>query len=314
MFTQEQYDQILKLISIGTGENASFAGTSKIFVTNENVKDENWIVDSGATNYMVHTRELLDRINTDVLGNAPKVYLPDGTSLDVECTGESRTGENSTVKNDLHSEKVNEIGKELEGLYNLQHQKLKAKAANVHLQKSTMQGEDLKSSHVHTPQQNGVVERKQRNILEVARAIRLQGYLPLKFWGECVQATIYVINRLPLSVLSGKSSFEILYGRVPSLKHLRTIGCLCFAKVVGEKDKFAARSVGAMLMGYSLSQKGYTLYNILTNSFFINTYDDDASLSAMPPIADNHTADTQPSSPLPLFSEDTPAQQSPLSE
>ncbi|XP_075076379.1 uncharacterized protein LOC107813834 [Nicotiana tabacum] len=253
------------------GENASFAGTSKIFVTNEKVKDENWIVDSGATNHMVHTRELLDKINTYILGNAPKVYLPDGTSLDVECTGESRTGENSTVKNDLHSEKVNEIGKELEGLYNLQHQKLKAKAANVHLQKSTMQGEDLK-------------------------------------------ATIYVINRLPLSVLSGKSSFEILYGRVPSLKHLRTIGCLCFAKVVGEKDKFAARSVGAMLMGYSLSQKGYTLYNILTNSFFINTYDDDASLSAMPPVADNHTADTQPSSPLPLFSEDTPAQQSPLSE
>ncbi|XP_019241987.1 PREDICTED: uncharacterized protein LOC109222031 [Nicotiana attenuata] len=442
MFTQEQYDQILKLISTGTGENESFAGTSKTFVANEKVKDENRIVDSGATNHMVHTRELLDKINTDILGNVPKVYLPDGSSLDVECTRESRIGENSIVKNvlyvlnfkynllsvskhtrdlrcfisfypdfwimqDLHSGKVKGIGKELEGLNNLQHQKLEAKAANVHLQKSTVHEVDLKvwhgrlghsldrvvkqipnmkfkassdgtkecticplarqgrlsfpkstiirsdngseffnsechilfqsygmihqSSCVHTPQQNGVVERKQRHILEVARAIRLQGYLPFKFWGECVQATIYVINRLPLSVLSGKSSFEMLYGRVPSLQHLRTIGCLCFAKVVGEKDKFAARSVGAVDVKFmehifpfqllkegklQLFPNGVLHYPVTTDAIpvQINTHDDDASLSAMPPVADNHTADTQPSLPLPLFSEDTPAQQSPPSE
>ncbi|OIT36166.1 hypothetical protein A4A49_63544, partial [Nicotiana attenuata] len=101
MFTQEQYDQILKLINTGTGTdtNTSFAGTSKTFIENERIKDENWIVDSGATNHMVHTKELLDKINTDILGNAPKVYLPDGTSLGVECTGESKIGENSVVKN-----------------------------------------------------------------------------------------------------------------------------------------------------------------------------------------------------------------------
>lgn len=59
-------------------------------------------------------------------------------------------------------------------------------------------------SWVHIPQQNGMVKRKHRHIVEVARAIRLQGHLPLKFWGECVQEIIYVINRLPLSVLSEK--------------------------------------------------------------------------------------------------------------
>lgn len=61
------------------------------------------------------------------------------------------------------------------------------------------------------------------------------------------------MNGLPLSVLSGKSSFEIVYGRVLSLQHMRTIGCLCFAKSVGEGDKFAGRSIGAVLMGYSSS-------------------------------------------------------------
>lgn len=67
------------------------------------------------------------------------------------------------------------------------------------------------SSCVHTPQQNGLVERKHRHILEVARAIRLSGFLPLKFWNECVLNVVYVMNRLPMQVLSGKSPFEVLY-------------------------------------------------------------------------------------------------------
>ncbi|OIT38094.1 hypothetical protein A4A49_04088 [Nicotiana attenuata] len=186
MFTQEQYDQILKPISTGTGENASFAGTSKTFVTNEKIKDENWIVDSGATNHMVHTRELLDKINTDFLGNAPKVYLPDETSLDVECTGESRIGENSTVK----------------------------------------------------------------NILDVK----------------------FMEHIFPFQLLKEGN--------------------------------------------LQLFPNGVLHYPVTTDAVpvQINTHDADASLSAMPPVADNHTADTQPSSPLPLFSKDTPAQQSPPSE
>ncbi|OIT38236.1 hypothetical protein A4A49_58384, partial [Nicotiana attenuata] len=155
--TQEQYDQIFKLINKDTGENSGFAGTTKTFITNEDINSEKWIVDSGATNHMVHIKELLDKINNKILGNAPKVYLPDGTSLDVECTGESKIGENCIVKNvlhvpsfkynllsvskltrdlrcfvsfypdfwimqDFHSGKVKGIGKELEGLYKLQHQ------------------------------------------------------------------------------------------------------------------------------------------------------------------------------------------------
>ncbi|XP_070015307.1 uncharacterized protein [Nicotiana sylvestris] len=231
-FTQEQYDQILKLINKDTSENSGFAGTTKTFITNEIVNSENWIVDSSVTNHMVHTRELLDKINTEILDNIPKIMQ------------------------DLHSGKVKEIGKELERLYKLQHQKLKAKAANVQIQDHSVQEEDLRICLMECfirilvfTQQNGVVERKQRHILEVARAIRLQCFLPLKVWGEYVQAIVYVINRLPLSVLSGKSSFEVVYGRVPSLQYMRTIGCLCFAKLVGEGDMFAARSIGVVLMG-----------------------------------------------------------------
>lgn len=48
----------------------------------------------------------------------------------------------------------------------------------------------------HTPQLNGVVERKHMHLLEITRAIKYQGCLPNRFWGDCVEAATYIINRI----------------------------------------------------------------------------------------------------------------------
>ena len=108
----------------------------------------------------------------------------------------------------------------------------------------------------YTLQQNGVAERKHRPLLEVSRAFRFQGKIPLKSWGHCVPAAAYLIDRVSSSVINYLTPYERLYGYKPMLSHLRTIDCLCFAKKLVENDKLMPRSKSAVHMGYSEIQKG----------------------------------------------------------
>lgn len=58
------------------------------------------------------------------------------------------------------------------------------------------------------PHQNGRTERKHRHLLETARALKIHANLPIKFWGECLLTTTYLINKMPTAVLSWLTPFE----------------------------------------------------------------------------------------------------------
>lgn len=90
----------------------------------------------------------------------------------------------------------------------------------------------------------------------MARALRFQANLPLKFWGECILTATYLINRTPYILLDGQTPYELLFGAKPSYTQIRTFGCLCYAlNETRGGDKFASRSRRCIFVGYPYEKK-----------------------------------------------------------
>lgn len=104
----------------------------------------------------------------------------------------------------------------------------------------------------------------------MARPLKIQNLISVTFWGECVKTAVYLINRLPTTVLDGKIPYELLYGEAPKLDHLRVFGWLSHASNLPGSDKLAPRARRAVLLGYYDTQKGYKLFDLDTKTFFMS--------------------------------------------
>ncbi|XP_027767953.1 uncharacterized protein LOC114074294 [Solanum pennellii] len=69
---------------------------------------------------------------------------------------------------------------------------------------------------------------------------------------KLLQEHAYVINKLSSTVFGGKSPDELFFGKPPSVSHLRTFECLCYASALPRRDKFASRAVPSVFVGSSL--------------------------------------------------------------
>ena len=127
------------------------------------------------------------------------------------------------------------------------------------------------TSCVDRPQQNGVVERKHRHLLEMSRALRFGAGLPLSYWGDCVLIAAHLINRLPSSVINNRTPYEMMFHKVCNYHELRSFGCLAMAyNPDREKDKFKARVVPCLFLGYPATQKGYKLESLIDKRQFVS--------------------------------------------
>ncbi|GJY34965.1 retrovirus-related pol polyprotein from transposon TNT 1-94 [Tanacetum coccineum] len=124
------------------------------------------------------------------------------------------------------------------------------------------EGIEHQTSTPRTPEQNGVVERRNRTLVEAARTMLSASKLPLSFWAEAVATACYTQNRSIIISTHGKTAYHIINDRKPSIKHLHIFGCICYITRDGENlDKMKEKGDPCVMVGYSTQSKGYRVYN-----------------------------------------------------
>ncbi|KAI3770757.1 hypothetical protein L6452_01900 [Arctium lappa] len=116
-------------------------------------------------------------------------------------------------------------------------------------------------SAARTPQQNGVVERRNRTLVEAARTMLTQSKLPLFLWAEAVATACFTQNRSIVNKRFGKTPYEIINNRIPNINFFHVFGCRCF--VLNDREdlgKFNPKADEGVFIGYSSESTAYRVY------------------------------------------------------
>ncbi|KAI0523320.1 hypothetical protein KFK09_005715 [Dendrobium nobile] len=125
----------------------------------------------------------------------------------------------------------------------------------------------------HTPEQNGIAERKHRHLLDLARTLLHAAHLPATLWAEAIATANYLVNRLPSSSIENQIPFHRLHGHPPNYTHLRTFGCQCFPWLCPyAANKLSPRSHECIFIEYSPFHKGYKCLDISSNRTYISRH------------------------------------------
>ncbi|KAD5960996.1 hypothetical protein E3N88_12469 [Mikania micrantha] len=113
-----------------------------------------------------------------------------------------------------------------------------------------------------TPEQNGVCERKNRTVVEMAQCMLQAKGMPSYFWAEAVATAVHILNLSPTKAVDNKTPIHMWSGERPNVNDLRIFGCLCYGLTPAQqRHKFEPKSEKCILIGYSSQTKGYRLYN-----------------------------------------------------
>ncbi|WVZ83183.1 LOW QUALITY PROTEIN: hypothetical protein U9M48_030354 [Paspalum notatum var. saurae] len=130
-------------------------------------------------------------------------------------------------------------------------------------------------SSTYTPQQNGVVERKNRTLITLARSMLDEYNTSEDFWAEAVNTACYASNRLFPHKLLDKTPYELLNGRKPDVSYFWVFGCKCYIyKKRQHLGKFQKRCDIGFMLDYSTKSKAYRVFNMSTGCVE-ETYDVD---------------------------------------
>ncbi|GKV37173.1 hypothetical protein SLEP1_g45232 [Rubroshorea leprosula] len=106
-------------------------------------------------------------------------------------------------------------------------------------------GVDHQLTVSYTPQQNGIAERKNRTVMEMARCMLAEKKLPKCFWAEAVYTAVYLLNGLPTKAVKGMTPIE---------------------RKLDEKAEIG------IFIGYATQAKGYKVYDLISKK--VNVHKD----------------------------------------
>uniref|UniRef100_A0A2N9J1M4 Integrase catalytic domain-containing protein n=1 Tax=Fagus sylvatica TaxID=28930 RepID=A0A2N9J1M4_FAGSY len=273
---------------------------------NRDCCESSWIIDSGSTDHMTHESSNFSSYNTHPSKRCVKTANGSSSAVSgVGSLPLTSSMSLSTVLHDLLTGTMIGLGRERDGLYYLDlnwhakedtgqeksevisifqsfHQMILTQFnTRVQVLRSDNGGEYFKkelsayfhaygiihqTSCVDTPQQNGVAERKNRHLLEVARSLLFAMNVPKSFWGDAVLTAAYLINRMPSKVLQFQTPLQSLSKThsLPTLLQIppKVFGCVCYVHIHKQhRSKLDPRAQKCIFLGYSTTQKGYKCYH-----------------------------------------------------
>ena len=122
------------------------------------------------------------------------------------------------------------------------------------------------------PQQNGVVERHNRTVVEIARCMLKSKEMPTKFWGEAVKIAVYILNRSPIKGVADGTPYQAWFDKIPKVHHFKIFGSLAHAKnTYSHLPKLDDRSVKTIMLGYEYGTKAFKLLDPQMNKIMVSS-------------------------------------------
>nr|GFB75051.1 retrovirus-related Pol polyprotein from transposon TNT 1-94 [Tanacetum cinerariifolium] len=117
-------------------------------------------------------------------------------------------------------------------------------------------------SAARTPQQNGVVERRNRTLVEAARTMLTFVNLPSFLWAEAIATTCFTQNHSIIHKRFDKTPYELIKKIKPNIKFFRVFECRCYLlNDYDNVEKLKAKGDIGVFVGYSKESAAFRIYN-----------------------------------------------------
>ncbi|GJW17593.1 putative ribonuclease H-like domain-containing protein [Tanacetum coccineum] len=138
------------------------------------------------------------------------------------------------------------------------------------------------TSVARSPQQNGVVERRNRTLIKTARTMLIYAKAPLFLWAEAVATACYTQNRSMIRRRHGKTPYELLHDKPPDLSYLHVFGALCYPTNDCENlGKLQPKADIGIFIRYAPTKKAFRIYNRRTKRIIETIHVDFDELTVM---------------------------------